>query len=78
MSGMLGPITLSIGSVGGALAGWYLYSGRFEVMPIIVAVLGWQLGNWLYMKWMSPGLMNLQNPPGGFYNLGFTPFGPWY
>jgi hypothetical protein len=82
MSSSFGPFTLSIGSVAGAGVAWYLYSGRLEIMPIAVAILGWQGGaylyNWYYSRKLTfagPSVMNI-NPlmqnlgyPGGFWLL---------
>lgn len=64
----IGPFALSVGSVLGSVAAWYLYTNRLEVMPIIVAVGGFQLGNYLWRMLMGDlAFMNLT--PGGFYPL---------
>jgi hypothetical protein len=39
----------SIGSILGALAAWYLYSGgQIGIVPILVTIVGWRVGAIIY------------------------------
>lgn len=54
---ILGGIT--IGEILGAVLAWYLFTGTWAILPVIVVILGWRIGDYLYPM----GPMNLTKPP---------------
>lgn len=52
-------LRFSIGSIAGAVLAWYFFTGTWAIVPILVIILGWRIGEWI---WGMMGYMDLQPP----------------